>query len=490
MLKPTRLIALLTIAIPFFFNAGKLQAQTGYDIKFKIAGLKDTMCYIANYYGDKQYIKDSSIVDNSGKITFKNKEALPGGIYLFVFPNKTYFEFLVDKEQAFSMECDMIDPINTMKVKGSLENERFYNYLAFIQQKSKEVEPLKVQKKQFADNKVKADSIDAAIRAIDSNVIKFKKDYIANYKGSMLSAIFNASQEVEIPEAPLLPSGVKDSTFAYRYYKAHYFDNIDLSDERILRSPIYHNKVSSYLKNLVLQIPDSLIPECDLLIGKAKGNKETFKYMVWFLTNTHETSNIMGMDAVFVHLAKNYYTKELAYWVDAATLYKIQDRANILEPILIGKKVKNIVLADSNDVYQALYNIKTKYTILYFWDPDCGHCKKATPKVKAFYDKVKDKDVQVYAVCTEVEMDKWKKYIQENKLDWINVADPKVQNNFRHDFDITTTPQIFILDKDKKVIAKKIDEKTLEKVMCRELGLPEPVFPPDEDEKDKAKTGH
>jgi ERCC4-related helicase len=110
--------------------------------------------------------------------------------------------------------------------------------------------------------------------------------------------------------------------------------------------------------------------------------------------------------------------------------------------------------------------------------------------VKAFYDKVKDKDVQVYAVCTEVEMDKWKKYIQENKLDWINVADPKVQNNFRHDFDITTTPQIFILDKDKKVIAKKIDEKTLEKVMCRELGLPEPVFPPDEDEKDKAKTGH
>ena len=117
---------------------------------------------------------------------------------------------------------------------------------------------------------------------------------------------------------------------------------------------------------MVLQIPDSLIPECDLLVAKAKANKETFKFMVWYLTNTHETSNIMGMDAVFVHLVNKYYTKELAYWVDDATLFKIQDRASILEPILIGKKVKNLILADSTDNYQSLYSINSKYTILYF----------------------------------------------------------------------------------------------------------------------------
>jgi thiol-disulfide isomerase/thioredoxin len=207
----------------------------------------------------------------------------------------------------------------------------------------------------------------------------------------------------------------------------------------------------------------------DMLVNAASRNKETFKYMVWFLTNTYETSNIMGMDQVFVHLVKNYYTKEKAYWVDETTLYKINDRARILEPILLGKKVKNLILTDSSGVYQALYNVNTPYTILYFWDPDCGHCKKATPKVKAYYDKVKSKGVQVYAVCTEVEMEKWKNYIKENKLDWINVADPKLQNNFREEFDIKTTPQIFILDKDKKILAKKIDEETLEKIMDKEL---------------------
>lgn len=80
-------------------------------------------------------------------------------------------------------------------------------------------------------------------------------------------------------------------------------------------------------------------------------------------------------------------------------------------------------------------------------------------------------------------MDKWRKYIRENHLDWINVADPKTQNNFRHEFDITTTPQIFILDKDKRIIAKKIDEDTMEKILSKELGIPyvEPVKKDDDD---------
>jgi hypothetical protein len=66
-------------------------------------------------------------------------------------------------------------------------------------------------------------------------------------------------------------------------------------------------------------------------------------------------------------------------------------------------------------------------------------------------------------------MDKWKAYIRENNLNWINVADPKLQNNFRQEFDILTTPQIFILDKDKKIVAKKIDEDNMEKILDREL---------------------
>jgi thiol-disulfide isomerase/thioredoxin len=468
-MKSPKKLGLLFLLILSLNNLSNGATSNGYHLKFKITGLRDSLCYLANYYGDKQYLKDSAKADEAGNVVFKNQERLPGGIYLFVFPNKTYFEILIDKEQDFSMECTKDETVETMKVKGSNENEEFYAYLKFISEKSKSIQPLRTQRDQMIADKRPTDELDVQMKAIDKSVVDYKNAVIAKNTNSFLSKILKASQDISIPEAPTLANGKKDSTFAYLYYKAHYFDNLDLADDRLLRTPMYHNKVESYLKNMIMQIPDSIIPEVDMLITKAKPNQETFKYMIWFTTNNYETSNIMGMDAVFVHLVKTYYNKATTPWVDDATLYKIQERARILEPILIGKKVKNLILTDSLDKYQALYNINKPFTILYFWDPDCGHCKKTTPLVKAYYDKVKSKGVEVYAVCTEVEMEKWRKYIKENDLTWINVADPKVQNNFRQEFDILTTPQIFILDKDKKVIAKKIDEVTLEKILDSEL---------------------
>jgi len=142
-MKNLRLIFTYACLSLVFVNSVNAQ---GYEIKIKVNGLKDTLCYLANYYGDKQYIKDSAMVNSTGNITFKGKEALAGGIYLFVFPNKTYFEIMVDKSQFFSMECDQTDAINSMKVKGSQENADFYNYLQFIQKKSLEMETLKSEK--------------------------------------------------------------------------------------------------------------------------------------------------------------------------------------------------------------------------------------------------------------------------------------------------------------------------------------------------------
>jgi thiol-disulfide isomerase/thioredoxin len=122
-------------------------------------------------------------------------------------------------------------------------------------------------------------------------------------------------------------------------------------------------------------------------------------------------------------------------------------------------------LTDSLGKQHSLYDVKAKYTVLYFWDPDCGHCQKATPALKEVYDKYRAKGLKVYAVCTEVEMDKWKKFIKEKNLDWINVADPAIRNNFRQDFDITTTPQIFLLDEEKIIRAKKIEVDVLDEIL-------------------------
>ncbi|HEX5002271.1 MAG TPA: redoxin domain-containing protein, partial [Bacteroidia bacterium] len=448
-------------------SAGSLFAQNGYEIKVKVKGVADSLCYLANYFGEKQYIKDSCNADKEGNFLFKGSEALPGGIYLVVVPGRRYFEIIVDRQQKFSIETDNADLVGALKVKGSSDNEAFYEYLKFIGVKSKEVEPLKAEYEAAKDDPVKTAAVKAKIADVDSAVFKYREKFIEDHKDSFISKVFKASDEIKVPDAPLKPDGTKDSSYVFYYYKEHFFDNIDLQDDRMLRTPVLHPKLEQYMTKMTLQMPDSVIKAADWLVGQLKPGSEMFKYVVWWITNTYETSKIMGLDAVFVHMVDNYYTREKAFWVDDAQLYKIQERARILTPLLIGTKCKNLILADSLGKMQSLYDVKAPYTVLYFWDPDCGHCQKATPKLKEVYDKYRAQGLKVYAVCTEVEMDKWKKFINEHNLDWINVADPEVRNNFRHDFDITSTPQVFLLDDSKIIRAKKVEVETLDDILKR-----------------------
>jgi thiol-disulfide isomerase/thioredoxin len=491
-----KIIAFIALSI-FTFNSQMFAG--GFEVKLTVKGLKDTTCQLAYYFGEKQYIKDSARVDKNGVMIFKGEEELPGGIYLAVMPNKRYFELIIDKEQKFSMETDTADYINNMKVKNSKDNEIFYEYLKWISIKGKSIEALKAESDIAKDDAAKTKEIKDKQIAIDKEVKEYKLNFIKQNPASMLAKVFEASTDPEIPEAPLLPNGKKDSTFAFRYYKAHYFDKIDMKDDRLLRSPVFGNKIKQYLERLTAQIPDSINAAADKMISLTNPTGEIFKYLVYYITNTYEKSNIMGMDAVFVYMAKNYYLSGKAYWVEEAQQEKICDRVKALDPCLIGRKANNMRLLKNDFHPIALSDIKTKYTIVYFWDPSCGHCQKVTPQLKTFYDKYKkDLDVEVLGVYIEADTTEWFKYIKEKELNWINAADLLGTAQFRKYYDIYSTPVAFLLDNEKRIIAKRIEVEQLEdfiknhsqgKVVVPKLPdlIPFPCKPSDPS---KEKSGH
>ena len=43
-----------------------------------------------------------------------------------------------------------------------------------------------------------------------------------------------------------------------------------------------------------------------------------------------------------------------------------------------------------------LHDVKSPYTLLYFWRYDCGHCKESMPDLKAFYEEYKNKFNQLF----------------------------------------------------------------------------------------------
>jgi thiol-disulfide isomerase/thioredoxin len=449
--------------IVFLFGITNVYADGGYELKLTIKGVKDEMCQLAYYFGDKQYIKDSARADAKGLVVFKGTGSLPGGIYLTVTPSRKYFEMLIDKEQHFSMETDTSDFIASMKVKGSKDNEQFYSYLQWISNKGKQMESLKKELDAAKGNETKTKEIRDLQMEIDKEVKAYKIKFADENPDRLLSKIFLAGWEPEIPEAPLLENGKKDSTFAYRYYKAHYFDKLDMKDDRLLRSPVFAGKIKQYIEKLTPQIPDSINAAASRIIDMTDENGEIFKYLVYYITNTYEKSEIMGMDAVFVYMAKKYYLSGKAYWIDDSQKEKIRERVIALEPCLLGVKATNITLLKNDFHPVSLYEIKNKYTILYFWDPSCGHCQKVTPKLSEFYNtKAKDLDLEIIGVYIEADTTEWFKYIKEKELKWINAADLLGKANFRKYYDIYSTPVIYLMDRNKKLIAKRIDVEKLE----------------------------
>lgn len=438
------------------------------NLEFKIDGLKDTTVFLARYFGDRLYYADTSISKN--QLVVFNSKKLVGGVYAVVCPGSKYFEFIVDEEDVV-METNLNDFSGSMKVKKSENNKLFYNYINFLGAKKKE------------SMSIQGEDKDAQMKILDKEVKDYQKVHLFGNPNLLSSKILRMSID------PIIPESVKaNDTLRYNYILTHYWDNIDLTDNRIIHSPVYHKKLDNFFK-IVPQNPDSICQYSKKLISQVDQTSDLFKYTVHHITYKYETSNIMGMDAVFVCMAQNYYcpvetTK--AFWLDSTKLVELCDKAQKLEPLLVGKKAPRIILADTTqNNWIDFHKLNNKYNLLIFWDPDCGHCKKEIPKLLKLYHEMKEMsiDIEFIGFGTNLENDDWRKFIREKKLDWINLSDfpdanenptkylfeKKVTDlkslNFRKTYDIFSTPQVYLVDKEKKIIGKKLDALTLAKMI-------------------------
>jgi len=447
------------ILLACFFCHWQLQAQ-GYELTFQLKQYTGGQIALAHYMGKSFYMADSAQINAQGTAIMKNKEALQGGIYIVLLPGRQrYFEMLLDnKDQHFSISIDTTDLINKTVFKTSKENEIFQSYNRFL---TKEVAAPDRQINALLAKHTASDSANARTMQIElgKKLQSFRNNVISQYPKSLLTNIFKAMKD---PEVPATPPG-EDSTFAFRYYKAHYWDSVDLSDGRLVRTDIIEKKLNRYFSQLVSPDPDSIIVEADKIVAKTRKDKEMFKFVVWWLTYNYETSKYMGMDAVFVHMVEKYYVSGEAYWLKDEQLNKIISRAYSMAPNLIGQQAPPLEIKDSASKPISLYTTKAKYTILVFWDPTCGHCKIEVPKLdSAFNANWKNKGVAIIGFKTEGTKDEWQNFIKEHKLKgWIHAWDPDAQSNYRRLYDVYSTPIVYLLDENKKILAKRLGVEQL-----------------------------
>jgi len=452
----------------FFVCTQLLASPSGHEIKIKVKGYEAGMVKLGYHFGNQQYLQDSTYINQKGIATFKGEEALKSGIYFAILPDKQYFEFLVH-EQFFTLKSDKGDLGGAMKAENSLENKLFFENLKETKSVEKLLGEKNAQLQKLRANSPEKEALSKEIEQIKKTNRSRLDALIQQHSDTYFAALMRASSDPIIPDE-LVGTDKTLETKRYQFFRKAYFEGYDFNDGRIARSPILNNRMTYFLEKLTIQEPDSLIKACDYLIGMTEeADTNHYKFVLTSLLNKYAKSKIMGQDAVYVHIAKKYYTKEKAWWVNFADLYRITDRAAKMEPTLIGKKAKDIRLKDWDGNYRRLYDIQTPYIALYFWDPDCGHCKKMTPKLVDFLTEYKEKGVTVMSITVEKEEEKWREYISKNELDklegWINMGDFEFRSRFREDYDLTGTPRLFLLDENRQIKAKRINPEQLGNVL-------------------------
>jgi peroxiredoxin len=447
----------------------------GFKVTLQTPNYTNGLAYLTYYYGKNINIEDSAIISDKGVAVFEKNEKLLPGVYSIVFPGKNkLFDFLVDKEQEISIKADTSDLINKITVTGSKENILFQQYQRFVAAKGAD---LQAEINSYKASKTKNDSLlhEKKYNDLNKELNDYRDKIIKENPESMLAALLTSMKEPKVLIAK--PVTREDSVNNYNYYKQHYWDGITFMDDRIIRTPFFLPKVEKYFREVLSPAPDSIIQESDYLLLRARTAPEMYKFLLNWLTDEYIYPKYMGQDAVFVHLFERYHSKGVSSWLNEKQMTAISNRAYMLMSNLIGEQAANLEMVDSSGKSMPLYDVNAPYTIVCFWDPTCSHCRQEVPEMDSMYHaKWQKEGVKIYGVLTDTkEQSKWKEFMNKYNLEsWINVYQTDQQKKIEEDakkpsykqlYDVTQTPTLYLLDKDKRIIAKKLTWQQMDDVL-------------------------
>ena len=451
----TRLFSLILLCIC-------LSAQgQGHKIQFKVSGLPDSVITIGYHMGTQKYALDTLQV-RDGSFVIEGADPLKPGLY-FTYAPTYYFEFIV-KEQQFSIESVYGKGYEHVNVFGSEENEIFKGFQITMTDLRKQQIELQNQL-----NASPADSLplQKKLQEIGDMITRFRSGIIEEHPNTFLSAFLSLMGEPTVPEFAEIEDPQDRKVRQYRYYRAHYFDDVQLGNQALIRTPLLQPKVMKYFDQIIPQHPDTINVEIDKLFAGIGDSDELFRYWLVSLYNKYQGTKIMGMDKVVVHLMENYFLSGRADWIDEEGIKKLREEVAFKRHSLIGNKAPQMQLVDTTNQPFYFEQIQEPFILLYFYDPDCGHCKKKTPVLVEAYDEFRSLGVEVVAVCTVTDVDRWKEYIQETHMEFINLADPGYESNFRMHYDLRSTPKLYLLDQQRRIVAKQLEIEDLKDFVKR-----------------------
>ena len=264
----------------------------------------------------------------------------------------------------------------------------------------------------------------------------------------------------------------KKGDFLYNLYKMTYaaqesdsnpITELDLSNPDIINTPEYSFRrfIEKYCEKNIDAYADNIMvayANAEHIVLKTDPKSELREHILDHLVINYlyDYSPDPRLEYVACSLFEKYYI-EKPQWMSDYDYSVLKWRYNNTKSNIIGMKGKDIVLPNQNGQEQSLYELKSKYKILVFWDSECEVCIEKVSHIQANYSELKSMGAEVFAVYTEAEYDQWKQYVADNELNWINVSDPETEGTYDVDYGTFKSPRMYLLDENNIIIAKDFD---------------------------------
>jgi len=140
--------------------------------------------------------------------------------------------------------------------------------------------------------------------------------------------------------------------------------------------------------------------------------------------------------------------------------------------LTIGKIAPDIKLPSPEGPEKSLSALKGKVVLIDFWASWCGPCRKENPHVVELYNKYHDKGFEVLGVSLDRDKDSWIKGIKDDGLVWTQISDLKYwKSDAAKLYNVTAIPFTVLVDRDGKIIGKKLRGESLSEELKKIFGF-------------------
>ena len=213
----------------------------------------------------------------------------------------------------------------------------------------------------------------------------------------------------------------------------HFWDGIEAFDGPTDENPILASQLDFYFDRMVAPLPDSIRLEIDCLVERASFNTDLRDFILWQLLQKYSHPEYMSQDQVFVYLYDQYFSQLKIKDLNETNLPLIHEKAERLRRLALFN------IAPSIDGFLDLQSIESDYTILFFYDHDCDLCHQERNDL----DSISAVHPEIVVLAIDM-----------------NTDDVRVDTLYDL-YDIETTPLVYVLDDEKRIIAKKIRAKQI-----------------------------